>query len=52
MMAVTCNGWIERINAKLAFGLSPKDPVFETDDFKQALGNLENSRKAKSESSN
>lgn len=28
---------VERIKAKLAFGLSPKDPDLEADDFKQAV---------------
>ena len=39
---------VERIKAKLAFGLSPKDPDLEADDFKQAVEIVESARKAKS----
>jgi hypothetical protein len=37
---------VERIKAKRAFGLSPHDPDLESDDFKQAVGIVENARKA------
>jgi hypothetical protein len=37
---------VERIKAKLAFGLSPNDPELEADDFKQAVGIVESARKA------
>ena len=39
---------VERIKVKLAFGLSPKDPDLEADDFKQAVEIVESARKAKS----
>jgi hypothetical protein len=39
---------VERIKAKWAFGLSPKDPDLEADDFKQAVTIVESSRKANS----
>jgi hypothetical protein len=40
---------VERIKAKLAVGLSPKDPDLEADDFKQAVGIVESARKASPE---
>jgi hypothetical protein len=43
---------VERIKAKQAFGLSTKDPELEADDFKQAVGIVEEARKAKSKSRN
>jgi hypothetical protein len=43
---------VERIKAKLAFGFSPNDPELEAGDFKQAVGIVEEVRKANSKSRN
>jgi hypothetical protein len=37
---------VERMRAKVAVGLSPKDPQLEADDFKQAVEIAENARKS------
>jgi hypothetical protein len=36
---------VERLNARLAFGLSPNDPRIDANEYKDALENIENARK-------
>ena len=36
---------VERLNARLAFGLSPNDPRIDANEYKDALENIENERK-------
>jgi hypothetical protein len=38
---------VELTKAALAFGLSPNDPQIESDQFKQAVENVESARKAR-----
>jgi hypothetical protein len=37
----------ERLNARLALGLSPNDPRIDTDEFKEAFKIFENARKSR-----
>jgi len=41
---------VERTKAALAFGLSPNDPQVESDQFRQAVENVEAARKARKNS--
>ena len=38
---------VELTKAALAFGLSPNDPQIQSDQFKQAVENVEGARKAR-----